>query len=62
MTRADVDAILGPRFTWREEIETRTLHVCTPADLTQDDHDRLAELEKRKPLTVAIRIKDGPYR
>jgi hypothetical protein len=25
MTRTDVDAILGPRFTWREEIETRTL-------------------------------------
>lgn len=64
MTRADVDAILGPRFTRRKDPEAAvpTLVVRPPTDMTQDDNDRLAELEARRPVTMAIRIEGSPYR
>jgi hypothetical protein len=61
-TRATVDGILGPRFTWREDPSGYVLHVRPPADMTDDDRERLAALHKAKPLPLAIELEGGPYR
>jgi hypothetical protein len=38
------------------------LHVRPPADMADDDRDRLEMLHKATPLTLAIKIEGVPYR
>lgn len=62
MTRADVDAILGPRFTWREDLEAAALHIHPPVDATPEDERRLRNLQECRPVWLAIKIEGNPYR